>query len=42
MYSEKCFNIYFHEKIFFQIFVAKRVRDQFFREIIACVQYNFH
>ena len=30
MYSEKCFNAYFYEQLFFEIFVAKGDRGQFF------------
>ena len=44
MYSEKFFNIYFHEQFFFffLIFVAKEKTGQFFEKIIASEQYNFH
>ena len=30
MYSEKCFSVYFYEKIFFEIFVANGDTGQFF------------
>ena len=45
MYSEKLFNIYFHEKIFFVFsnFVPwKGDTGQFFLEITAYEQYKFH
>ena len=32
MYSENFFNIYFHEQIIFQIFVAKGDTGQFFEK----------
>ena len=35
MYLEKCFNINFHELIFFQIFVTKEDTCQFFWEAIT-------
>ena len=41
MHSEKFFNIYFHEHMFFQMFVAKGDSGQFFLEVIAYKQYNF-
>ena len=42
MYSDKCFNIYLHEQMFFKFFVAKGDTGQIFWEIIAYEQYNFH
>ena len=42
MYSEKCFNIYSNEQMFFQIFVAKVDTGQFFYKIAAYEQNNFH
>ena len=42
MYSDNFFNIYFHEKMFFQIIVPKGDTGQFFWEIIAYEHYNFH
>ena len=41
MHSEKFFNIYFYEQIFFQIFVAKGGTGHFFWKIIAYKKYNF-
>ena len=41
MYSEKCFNINFHDQIFLKIFVAKGDAGQFCWKIIAYEQYNF-
>ena len=35
MYSEKFFNVYFYEQMFFEIFVAKGDTGQFFWKIIA-------
>ena len=35
------FNIYFHDQIILQIFVAKGDTRQFFWEIIAYEHYNF-
>ena len=35
MYSEKFFNVYFYEQMFFEIFVAKGWHRSVFREIIA-------
>ena len=40
--SEKLFNICFHEKTFFQIFVTKGDTGQYFWEVKAYQQYNFH
>ena len=42
MYSEKFFNVYFYEQLFFAIFVAKVDTGQFFWEIIAYEQYHIH
>ena len=41
MYSENFFNIYFHEQLFFQIFVARGNTGQVLRNVIY-EQYNFH
>ena len=42
MYSEKFLNIYFHEKILFQIFVAKGDICKFYLRNNAYKQYKFH